>query len=211
MPAARLPAVDKSRCSKSVEVQRVWEIHDDRLCFMTQADATRLASALRGRDVSSAWVVWSSAAESALANAYCFARGPVPDWELVLGRGVARFRAVRLGGPTVRKVQRRRPLWIGGMFTCIVTLPLLLFVRRRLKVVLNLLSEMIRSGFSLARSLELTAQWDCVLRAGPVRPISGVIGFGRTPWFILIVGFVLTWCRLHPFCSVILSEVWCSG
>ena len=33
---------------------------------------------------------------------------------------------------------------------------------------------------------------------------SGVIGFGKIPWFILIVGFVLIWCRLPPFFSVIL-------
>ena len=35
-PASWLPAVDKSRGSKSVEVRRVWEIYDDRLQFMSQ-------------------------------------------------------------------------------------------------------------------------------------------------------------------------------
>ena len=34
-------------------------------------------------------LVWMSAAESALADACCFAGGPVPDRGLVLGRGVA--------------------------------------------------------------------------------------------------------------------------
>ena len=38
-PAAWLPAVDKSRGSKSVEVQRVWEVCDDRLQFMSRQDA----------------------------------------------------------------------------------------------------------------------------------------------------------------------------
>ena len=33
-----------------------------------------------------------------------FSGGPVPDRGLVLGRGAARFRVVRLGGPKVRKV-----------------------------------------------------------------------------------------------------------
>ena len=33
-PASWLPAVDKSRGSKSVEVQRVWEVHDERLQFL---------------------------------------------------------------------------------------------------------------------------------------------------------------------------------
>ena len=52
---------------------------------------------------------------------------------------------------------------------------------------MDVLSEMIRGGFSVARSLELTAQWDCILRAGPVHPISAegllrVQGFGLG-WF----------------------------
>ena len=37
-PASWLPAVDKSRSSKSVEVRRVWEIYDDRLQFMSRQD-----------------------------------------------------------------------------------------------------------------------------------------------------------------------------
>ena len=34
-PASWLPAIDKSRGSKSGEVRRVWEIYDDRLQFMS--------------------------------------------------------------------------------------------------------------------------------------------------------------------------------
>ena len=55
---------------------------------------------------SSAWMVWSSAAEKALADAFQFAGGPVPDRGLVLGRGMVRIRTVRLGGPVVRSVRR---------------------------------------------------------------------------------------------------------
>ena len=51
---------------------------------MPQPDDARVARSLLGGDVSSAWAVWSSAAESALAD---------------------RFRVVRLGGPEVRKVR----------------------------------------------------------------------------------------------------------
>ena len=40
--ASWLPAVDKSRGSKSVEVRKVWEIHDDRLQFMSRQDALLL-------------------------------------------------------------------------------------------------------------------------------------------------------------------------
>ena len=36
---------------------------------------------------------------------------------------------------------------------------------------------------------------------------SGVIGFGKIPWFILIVGFDLIWCRLLPFFSVSLVSL----
>ena len=103
-PASWLPAVDKSRKSKSVEVQRAWEVYDDRLRFMAQADDARLATSLLDGDVSSAWAVWSSA-ESALADAHRYVGGPAPERGLVLGRGVARFRVVRLGGPKVRNVR----------------------------------------------------------------------------------------------------------
>ena len=41
----------------------------------------------------------------------------------------------------------------------------LLDLRHQLKVVHDVLGDMVRNGFSLARSLEVTAQWDCVLRA----------------------------------------------
>ena len=43
----------------------------------------------------------------------------------------------------------------------------LLDLRRRLKVVFDLLGGMIRDGFTLARSFELTDQWSCILSAGP--------------------------------------------
>ena len=55
--------------------------------------------------MSQAWLVWSRAAETALADAYCFSGGPAPCQGLVLGRGYARFRHVRLGGHKVRKVR----------------------------------------------------------------------------------------------------------
>ena len=70
--ASWLPAVDKGRGSKSVEVQRVWEVYDDRLQFMSWQDAQRLNESLDADDVSCAWLVWSSAAEAALALADAF-------------------------------------------------------------------------------------------------------------------------------------------
>ena len=41
-PASWLPAVDEGGRSKSVEVQRVWEVYDERLQYMSRQDAMRL-------------------------------------------------------------------------------------------------------------------------------------------------------------------------
>ena len=104
-PASWLPAVDKSWGSKSVEVQMVWEVYDERLQFMSRQDALLLDESLNAGDISQAWLVWSGAAKTALADAYRFSSGPVPHGGLVLGRGEARFRLVRLGGHKVGKVR----------------------------------------------------------------------------------------------------------
>ena len=85
------------------------------------------------------------------------------------------------------------------------------------------LDAMIRYGVSLPWSVELTAQWDRILAAGPLslddlsvvrvwasvifiklfltfivvspsrmgRSGDGRTGFGRTPWCMLVSGFVL--------------------
>ena len=100
-----LPAIDKSRGSKSVEVQRVWEIYDECLQFMSRQDALLLDESLDAGDVSRAWLVWSRAAEAALADAFRFSGGPLPSRGLVLGRGNASFRVVRLVGHKVRKAR----------------------------------------------------------------------------------------------------------
>ena len=71
-PASCLPAVDKSRSSKSVEVRRVSGIYDDRLQFMSRQDALLSSESLDASDVPQAWLVWSRAAETALADAYYF-------------------------------------------------------------------------------------------------------------------------------------------
>ena len=83
-----MPVLDKSRGSKAAEVQRVWDVYDDRQQFMSWNDALNLDGSLARGDVSSAWLIWSSAVEAALADAYRFAGGPVPDNGLVLGGGV---------------------------------------------------------------------------------------------------------------------------
>ena len=50
--ASCLSAIDKSRGSESVEVQRVWEVYDDRLQFMSRQDAPLLDESLNAGDVS---------------------------------------------------------------------------------------------------------------------------------------------------------------
>ena len=46
----------------------------------------------------------------------------------------------------------------------------LLIMRRRFKAVMDVLGAMIRYGVSLARSVELTNQWERILAAGPLYP-----------------------------------------
>ena len=175
LPASWLPALDKSRGSKSVEVQRVWEVYDDPLQFMSWDDAVALDESLHACDVSRAWLVGSFAAEAALADAFRFAGGSAPDRGLVLGRGAARMRTVRLGGHHERSIRRSAadvgkgddvhlykdssavPLWIFGVDS---------------KAVLNVLDGLIRHGVSLSRSVELLIQWDRVLRLGPLGRIT---------------------------------------
>ena len=162
-PASWLPAVDKSKGSKSVEVQRVWKVYDERLQFMSRQDAMRQDEPLDAGDVSRAWLVWSGAAETALADAYRFCGGPIPCSGLVWGRGGALFRVVRLGGHKVRKARGNASDAHDAadvfLYRDSSTAPLLGMRRsptRRLWV-------MIRYGISLARSVELTAQWDRII------------------------------------------------
>ena len=137
-PVSWLPVLDKSRGSKAAEVQRVWDVYDDRLQFMSWDDALNLDDSLARRDVSLAWLIWSSAVEASLADAYRFAGGPVPDNGLVLGRGVFRSRSVRLGGPKVRRARRNFADPQEGsevsLYHDVSTAPLL-DLRRRLKLV----------------------------------------------------------------------------
>ena len=45
-PASWLPVLDKSRGSKGAEVQRVWDVYDDRFQFMSRDDALNLDDSL---------------------------------------------------------------------------------------------------------------------------------------------------------------------
>ena len=138
-------------------------------------DALNLDEALLSGDVSSAWMVWSSAAEKALADAFQFAGGPVPSRGLVLGRGMVRMRTVRLGGPIVRSV-RRNAADVGEVDDVSLyrdsSAALVLDLRRKLKAVLDLLDVIVRCGASLARDVQLMHLWDSVVRLGPLGSVS---------------------------------------
>ena len=99
-------------------------------------------------------MVWSHAAESALVDAYSFSGGPRPCHGFVLGRGVARFRRVRLGGRRVRKV-RRNAVDVHDAADVFLyrdaSIALVLDMRRRIMAVMDFLGAMIRDGVSLAR------------------------------------------------------------
>ena len=156
----------------SSEVQRVWDVYDDRLQFMSRQDALPLDESLIAGDVSQAWLVWSGA-ETALADAYRFSGGPAPNRGLILGRGKARFRLVRLGGHEVRKVRGDAADVHDAADVFLYrdsSIAPLLDIRRRIRAVLNVLDTMISHGVTLSRSVELTAQWCKILSIGPLYP-----------------------------------------
>ena len=142
---------------------------------MSRQDALLLSESLDIGDVSQTWLVWSRAAETALADAYCFSGGPAPCHGLVLGRDMTRFRRVRLGGYQVRKV-RCNAVDVHDADDVFLyrdsSIYPLLDMWRRFKAVIDVLDAMIQYGISLARSVELTAQWDRILAVGPLYPVT---------------------------------------
>ena len=93
-----------------------------------------------------------------------------PCQGLNLGCGMARFRLVRLGGHKVLKV-RSNAVDVHDAADVFLyrdsSIAPLLDMRRRFRAVVGVLDAMIRNGISLARSVELTAQWDRIIAVGP--------------------------------------------
>ena len=86
-PASWLPAIDKSRGSKSVEVQRVWEVYDERLRFMSRRDASLLDESLDRDDVSLACLFGLGLLRLHLLMLIGLVVDPCHTSCLVLGRG----------------------------------------------------------------------------------------------------------------------------
>ena len=82
---------------------------------------------------------------------------------------------IGLGGPMKRRVRRNvadaQEAGEVFLYRDSSAAPML-DLRRRLKVVMDVLDVMIRHGVSLARSVELTVQWDGILRVGPIGPVT---------------------------------------
>ena len=133
-----------------------------------------LSGSLDADDVSRAWLVWSRAAETALADAVRFSGGPIPTRGPVLGRGSALFRIVRLGGHKVKKARGNAADALDAADVLLYrdsSIAPLLDMRRWFKAVMDVLGAMIQYGVSLARLVELIPQWNRILAAGPLYPV----------------------------------------
>ena len=105
---------------------------------------------------------------------------------MVLGRGSERFRTFPLRGHKVRTARSYiSDSREGAEFVLYrdCTVALVLDLRSSLKAVGDILDGILRGGVSLSRSLELTLQWDCILRIGPSGPLTpdglhSVVGSG---------------------------------
>ena len=105
---------------------------------------------------------------------------------LVLGLGRACFRVVRLGGHKFRKLRGSAADAhdaAGVLLYRDSSVAPLLDMRRRFKAVVDVLDSMISHGVTIARSVELTAQWSKILSMGPLYPVTfddlhAVEGFG---------------------------------
>ena len=132
-----------------------------------------IRSSLLAGDVSSAWSIWSFSAEVSLVRAFVGSGGPAPELGFRFGRGAAQFRYVPIGGPVVGKL--RSDLWSGdGQAVHLfkdASVSRVIILRRRLGCVLSFLDGIFRNGLSLSRDLELGAQWDAIVSAGPCGPL----------------------------------------
>ena len=94
---------------------------------------------------------------------------------LVLGRGTARVRLVRLCGHKVRKVHGNAADVHDAADVFLYrdsSIAPWLNVRRRFRAILSVIDSLLSHGVTFSRSVELTAQWGKILSAGPLYPIA---------------------------------------
>ena len=204
-PALWLPALDKSKTSPNKEVQVVWKVFEERLKLVDLDCVQCLEANLAAGDSSAAWDTWAKAAERALADAYCLAGGPMPlGGVLRLGRGRLALVRERLGGVQLKKARPYRSdpgeaEDLAGQ--CLFFLAPFLRLRRRLKICIDIASSIMVRGFTVARSLELTRQWERVLSDSPAGPFSDLefVGSGGLgdyhAWVVALYNRVVNYIR----------------
>ena len=168
---------------------------------------------LAAGDSTPSWAAWSAAAEGALADAYCLAGGPLPvGGTLRLGRGRLVPYQEKLGGVQMIKARlyRSNPGEADDVAGyCTPSLVPVLRLRRRLKVCIDIAASIMTHVFSLARSFELSQQWEKVLAAGPVGPVTQVefLGLGGLQeyhaWVVAMYNQVV---ELILICNVVIHR-----
>ena len=108
-----------------------------------------------------------------LVRAFVGSGGPTPESGFRLGRGAAQFRSVPAGGPVVGKLH---PDLVSGDGQAVhllkdASVSRVIIIRRRLGCVLSVLNGIFRNGLTLSRDLELGAQCDAFVSAGPCGPL----------------------------------------
>ena len=170
-PAFWVAAVDKTKTSKSAEVQGIWEIYDKALEFIPVGQAIAIRDALLDRDASAAWTAGSSSAEHVLDHAFCLAGGPVPPGGLVKGRGSAALSEGFIGGNRIHKLRYACADLAHASevhFFRDTSVAPILRLRSKLVTVLNLLQSFCRGGFTMERALYLDELWGSVVSGRPV-------------------------------------------
>ena len=101
------------------------------------------------------------------------------------------FSVVWLGGPEMRSARSRCADPGDGAQVDLYrdsSIAPLIHLRRRLRSVLDVVAAISRSGYSLARGLELTRQWSKVLQCGPLGTVTeGAFAYGF--WSLGLTGF----------------------
>ena len=146
-PALWTSFLDKTRYSRTIEVGRIWEF----MMSICNTFLDGIRAALGAGDVSTAWGVWSLAAEVSLLSAFQLAACPTPDRGFRCGRGVARFRSTVLRGPVVGKARADFADAEDGQFVHLYqvrSVAGLITQRRRLRSVLEVLDGIARNGTS---------------------------------------------------------------
>ena len=179
----------------------MWEVFDDRLQVVPAGDVVRLDSALLECLGPGCFGLML------LRKLWLMLTGWLVDLSLVVGLGWVgvMLNSLWLGlvGPKMRSDRSRcaDPGDGAQVYLYRDSSAPLIHLRRRLRSVLDVVDAISRSGFSLARGLELTRQWGKVLRCGPsgtvteerLHTVSGL----QLPGFGVEVGLMHD--ELHKF------------